>query len=245
MPPIIVPNRNIETYLKYEIAQGTGIAAGLKFEMTEQFLDSLLRRTKVEPPPKLLKGSALRAFFIDVLSDMSNTVPALPDAVRNYLTAGGDEQDAYDLRRFQLSSRLARLARHYGNYRPEWLKVWANDKTALDGGPLAGTEQWQRDLWVRLIEHVHAQKSMGVSWVLPFELFGFLKQAGSTTAGEVYLFGFSYIWHRLRDMIVHLSQHINIHIYTLTFCSIPGRSILACCDASTGSSAFKTRDTGI
>ena len=36
MPPIIVPNLNIATYLKYEIARSAGIAAGLKFQMTEE-----------------------------------------------------------------------------------------------------------------------------------------------------------------------------------------------------------------
>ena len=47
MPPIIVPNRNIATYLKYEIARGAGIAAGLKFQMTEEFLESLIRRNDI------------------------------------------------------------------------------------------------------------------------------------------------------------------------------------------------------
>ena len=46
MPPIIVPNRNIETYLKYEIARGAGIAAGLKFQVTEKFLDELLEKRR-------------------------------------------------------------------------------------------------------------------------------------------------------------------------------------------------------
>ena len=69
MPPIIVPNLNIATYLKYEIARGTGIAAGLKFQMTEEFLGSLMRRNEIETSPKLVNGGALRAFFIDVLSE--------------------------------------------------------------------------------------------------------------------------------------------------------------------------------
>ena len=43
MPTIIVPNANIATYLKYEIARGLGITVGLKFQMTEQFLDDLLQ----------------------------------------------------------------------------------------------------------------------------------------------------------------------------------------------------------
>ena len=215
MPTIIVPNRNIETYLKYEIARGAGIAAGLKFQMTEQFLEGLLCQTKAEPPPKLVKGSALRAFFLDVLSEGSDTVPALPDAVRTYLAAGGDDPDARDLRRFQLGSRLAGLARQYGNYRPEWLKSWADGQTTLDGGPLAATEQWQRDLWAQLIKHVRAQTARGTYWVLPFELFGSLRQTGPSTTKKVHLFGFSYIWHGLRDMIAYLNQEWVVHIYTL------------------------------
>ena len=53
MPPIIVPNLNIAAYLKYEIARGTGIAAGLKFQMTEEFLGTLIRRNENETSPKL------------------------------------------------------------------------------------------------------------------------------------------------------------------------------------------------
>ncbi len=222
MPIIIVPNRNIETYLKYEIARGAGIAAGLNFQMTEQFLEALLRQTNVEPAPKLVKGNTLRAFFLDVLSEDSGTVPPLPDTVCTYLAGGGADQDARDLRRFQLGSRLAGLARQYGNYRPEWLKAWANGQAALDGGPLAATEQWQRDLWARLIEHVRAQTARGTNWVLPFELFGSLEQTRPKAIKEVHLFGFSYIWHGLRDMIAYLNQESNIFIYNFApFAAFP------------------------
>jgi Exodeoxyribonuclease V, gamma subunit len=42
MPTIVVPNRNIATFLKYEIARGVGITTGLTFQMTEEFLETLL-----------------------------------------------------------------------------------------------------------------------------------------------------------------------------------------------------------
>ena len=45
-----------------------------------------------------------------------------------------------------------------------------------------------------------------MNWVLPFELFGYLEQAGFTSPDEIHLFGFSYVWHGLRDMINHLNQ---------------------------------------
>ena len=98
-----------------------------------------------------------------------------------YLAAGGDDQDARDLRRFQLGSRLAGLARQYGNYRPNWLKAWADGEATLDGSPMAGTELWQRDLWARLIKHVHAQSDRGINWILPFDFFRSLEQTGFAT----------------------------------------------------------------
>ena len=155
--PIIVPNRNIATYLKYEIARRAGIAAGLTFQMTEEFLETLLHQTKAESPPELVNTATLRALFIDVLSEESESARPLPDAVRTYIAAGGDGRDARDLRRFQLGSRLAALARQYGNYRPDWLQPGPRVRPRLRDGPLASTEEWQRDLWARLIEHVTTQ----------------------------------------------------------------------------------------
>ena len=147
MPPIIVPNRNIETYLKYEIARGAGIAAGLKFQVTEEFLDELLEKRDEKQTSKLANGAVMRAMFIDVLSDEADPARPLPEVVRTYIEAGGDDQDARDLRRFQLASRLARLASRYGDTRPELPRAWDEGQATLEGEPLEGTEQWQRDLW--------------------------------------------------------------------------------------------------
>ena len=215
MPTIIVPNPNIATYLKYEIARGVGIAAGLKFAMTEQFFDDLLRQAKLYPSSKLVKGGALRSFLIDVLFDGPDAVSPLPDTVLAYLAAGGDDEDARDLRRFQFGTRLAGLARQYGNYRPEWLKAWADGEATLAASPLAGTERWQRDIWAQLIERVRAQELRGTNWVLPSELFDSLERTAVAPTQEIHLFGFSYLWHGLRDMITHLSQRSIFHIYTL------------------------------
>ena len=83
-------------------------------------------------------------------------------------------RDARDLRRFQLASRLAALARQYGHCRPDWLRAWAEGQATLDGSPLAATEQWQPDLWARLTEHVQAQSDRDVNWILPIRFFRLL-----------------------------------------------------------------------
>jgi exodeoxyribonuclease V gamma subunit len=216
LPPIIVPNLNIATYLKYEIARGIGIAAGLKFQMTEEFLGNLIRRNDSEPVSKLVNSRAMRAFFIDVLSEEEDRAQPLPDVVRTYLAAGGDDQDARDLRRFQLASRLASVARQYGNYRPNWLRDWAQGQATLGGSPLAANEEWQPNLWARLTEHVHAPPDRDVNWILPSEFFASLLKSGFEPPATVHLFGFSYVWHGLREMIEHLSEKTNFCIYTLS-----------------------------
>ena len=216
MPPIIVPNLNIATYLKYEIARTVGIAAGLKFQMTEEFLGTLIRRNDSQPVSKLVNDRAMRAFFVDVLSHEEDQARPLPDVVRTYLMAGGDDQDARDLRRFQLASRLASLARQYGNYRPNWLRDWAQGQVTLDGSPLAAAEQWQPDLWARLTEHVHAPSDREVNWILPSEFFASLLKSGFEPPAAVHLFGFSYVWHGLREMIEYLRNKTDVCIYTLS-----------------------------
>ena len=139
----------------------------------------------------------------------------LPKEVRSYFDQGGEDLGARDLRRYQLASRLARLARQYGDTRPDLLQAWAEGRAAFEGGPLAGTEEWQRALWGRLIPLARAQAERGIHWILPVELFGFLDEAGFDSPREVHLFGFSYVWRGLREMIEHLHQRSVIHIYTV------------------------------
>jgi len=212
-PPIIVPNRNIETYLKYEFARRVGVAAGLKFHIIESFLADLL--PKGEPASRLLMPAALRAFFLDVLSEEPDAARTLPKEVRNYLDGGGQDVDASNLRRYQLASRLARLAGQYGDTRPEMLQAWVEGRASFEGGPLAGTEEWQSVLWSRLITLARAQLGQGIRWILPVELFSLLDEAGFDSPRETHLFGFSYVWRGLREMIEHLNQRSGIHIYTV------------------------------
>ena len=188
MPPVIVPNQNIETYLKYAVACQAGIATGLKFHATESFLADLLPRSK--PPYRLLNHALLRAFFLDVLSEESIS-PPLPEAVQFYLSPASNNAGRYDLRQFQLASRLASLARQYGDTRPELLRDWADAKVTARRDQFRSAEEWQRNLWARLI--TRTRKDQSVSWVLPVELFSVLGKVGFDPPSEIHLFGFSYV----------------------------------------------------
>ena len=44
---VIVPNRGVETYLRYEIARRIGIAANLEFRFLEAYVSDLLRKIEL------------------------------------------------------------------------------------------------------------------------------------------------------------------------------------------------------
>ncbi|SIN71293.1 DNA helicase/exodeoxyribonuclease V, gamma subunit [Singulisphaera sp. GP187] len=222
-PPIVVPNPQIAVYLKYEVARRTGIAAGLSFQVTEQFLATLLPPSK--PALRLLDRASLRAMFLEILGAEAKTETArpLPGPVRTYLDAAGDDMAARDLRQFQLATRLARLARQYGDTRPELLRAWAEGDTDLGDGPLAETEGWQRDLWTRLVGDggtlSRSRAQGGDQLILPLELFGRLdKLDGYRPPPLVHIFGFSYIWTGLREMLEHLGRSSEVHVYVPSSC---------------------------
>ncbi len=193
-----------------------GLQQRRTFERPETFLTRLV--AKGDRPPKLLSHNQLRAIFLDVLSAESAAHP-LPAAVQSYLSSSSADAGTRDVRRFQLASRLAGLARQYGDTRPELLRAWAKGQATLSGDPLQTIEEWQRDLWARVIEVVGQASRIDVNgetrWILPQELFGFLESEGAEAPGEIHLFGFSYMWHGLRDMIVKLVEASTVHIYTL------------------------------
>jgi exodeoxyribonuclease V gamma subunit len=223
-PPVVVPNDQIATYLKYQVAERTGIAAGLSFPPLEQFHEWLLEEClpRTQPPYRLATQATLRSLFLSVLDESApGQAPArLPEAVTAFLDAAGDDSSR-DLRRFQLATRLARLARQYGDACPELLQAWAAGETSLGDGPLAETEGWQRVLWARVIGPggpLDRARAQGHShWVLPASLFGVLDRAEGYDPPEVvHIFGFSYLWTGLCALLEHLGRTAEVHVYVLS-----------------------------
>ena len=215
MPPIIVPNPSIATYLKYEFARQLGVAAGLRFLTVEKFLAELLPEHDMQSRTlELLSPGTLRSFFLEVLSDPTSSEP-LPDAVTSYLASAGKDNDAIDLRCFQLASQLGVLANRYGEYRPEFLHNWANDLAVIAEAPFAFTEEWQRSLWTRVVAKIQSPSSEK-RWILPLDFFQVLGELDFKLPAEIHVFGFSYAWRGLREMFDKLRTKTKVNIYTFS-----------------------------
>ena len=172
---IVVPNRNMKTYLELSLARLTGICANVQF----RFSHELFRRAST------LANRVLTALFTDELLDNAELEP-----VRTYLEAGGGEQQEVDRRRVQLGRELARLYSDYESFRPELLDCW---RAGLFIGETDSrdVETWQRRLWLELSE---ASEDTVRDVPAPLHVFGvsYMPRAHidllGRIAGDVYLY---------------------------------------------------------
>ena len=133
---IVVPNRNMETYLELALARLTGICANVRFHSSQKLFGSQSKHA----------NRVLAALFTDELLENPELEP-----VRTYLEAGGGEPQEVDRRRVQLGRELARLYADYESFRPEILECW---RAGLFVGETDSrdVETWQRRLWLELSE---------------------------------------------------------------------------------------------
>lgn len=219
---VVVPNRNVETYLRLQVAQRCGIAANSEMA----FLRKLLATIAEDAIPDAcvadvthVEGHLLALFHHDGLLARPELAP-----VRAYLSAAGSERDALDRRRCQLAVEVAQLFDEYAGSRPEMLAAWLRDERVAFHESEPTFAVWQRVLWLavfgpegRLAEQAKRTKRR----MLPLEtlLDEALRLRPAPFAGEnLHVFGVSYIAMAYHRMLAALAREADVHIYTLSPC---------------------------
>jgi exodeoxyribonuclease V gamma subunit len=230
---LVVPNRNIETYLKHGIAEALGVAANLEITFLQRLAERLAR--DVAPGARLVDARQIEGHLLGLLHDDAFvSAPALAP-VREYLLGAGTRPDAIDRRRSGLAAELARLFDEYGASRPELLQAW-RERATLSGDPLYGDiEAWQRALWLgifgrggRLDRAAQAPRAPGdLPAPLPLTLADLgralearpARKATSDEGGEpLHVFGVSYIARAYHHVLLALGRSRPVHLYTLNPC---------------------------
>jgi len=216
---IVVPNRNIETYLRFGIARRTGIAANLEVHLLRRFVGKLL--CAGPEPLQILDADALRDLVLEqLLDDAALREPELAP-VRGYLHAAGDSAEAIDVRRVQLADALARLFEEYGFSREELLREWPR-RHVLGGTPLAETEVWQRALWLRIFGSSGSAKARtardGIARLQLGALLDSAKPADLNLPGRLHVFGVSYVARAFQRIFAMLAERTHLSVYTLNPC---------------------------
>lgn len=172
---LVVPNRNMETWVRLGLAQKLGVAANMRFRRLEHFIGDVVAKT-CPGDYKLTDLDIVEAAILAVLLDEEVIGSPELEPVRRYLestdeadlnSTGGERpsgtkdnlllNDGSDMRRVQLAARMAYLFQEYSYSRSEMITSWRGNSPAymehryadpakLDQD-LAPTVVWQRALW--------------------------------------------------------------------------------------------------
>jgi len=217
---IVVPNRNVETWLKHGLARRMGIAANLEILLLRRFVGGLLQHglRGEEARLRLVDGAILQDLLLSLLLDEDYLRRDEVARVRSYLHAAGEARDAVDLRRLQLATELSRLFEEYGFSRPELLNAWPREPL-LEKTPFAETEAWQRRLWIDLFGAGGlAERRGGERLVHLPAILDRLRDLELGDGGATYLFGVSYFASAFHRLLARIGERSALHVYTLNPC---------------------------
>jgi exodeoxyribonuclease V gamma subunit len=224
--PLVVPNAQIETYVKLGVARENGIAAHLEAKYLRKYLSDVVAKTA--PDVALVDRSVIEGELLALLHDERWLASGELGPVREYVTAGGVTPDALDLRRYQLSAELARLFDEYAFARPELLSAWREGRTLPDDRPGApapekrGIELWQRAIWLALFGRGGAFERRGRAEGRRYSdlprFFVETRPEALVVPTATYVFGISYVARLYRDVFASLGQAGEVFLYTLNPC---------------------------
>jgi exodeoxyribonuclease V gamma subunit len=143
---VLVQSLGMARWLKLELAERLGVAAGLRFPFPRALALELFRAAGVDTDQQPSFDPQTLTWRIFSLLPGLAEQPAF-EPVARYL-AGGDGR-----KRFQLAAKLATVFDQYLTYRPEMIRSW---ETAKNGAKTAGKkpvtgladeDEWQPILW--------------------------------------------------------------------------------------------------
>ena len=217
---VVVPNRNVETFLRLKVAEHCGIAANLETTFLRQFLAGIAE--SAVPDARVAHAAHVEGHLLALLHDDARLAEPSLAPVRAYLASAGVDRDALDRRRCQLASMLAQLFDEYAGSRPEMLAVWASEATHT--GPKSSLEDWQRSLWQEVFgrsgDLARQAATSGIRYVQLEELWDEARAKSTAPfAGQtLHVFGLSYIATAYHRMLAALARGSTVHVYTLNPC---------------------------
>ena len=222
---LLVPNRNMERFVRLGLAEALGVAANLRFRRLERFTAELVAGA---PPPRdgalaarLVDADALAGALLALFHDEAALAAPELAPVRGYLAA--PDREGTDLRRVQLAVRLGRLFEEYAYSRPEMVAEWS-----AEGAPLARRREgsiasWQAALWRGIAGEggvLSRHPAEGARWVELGEVLAGALPLGGPGASQapLHVFGISYVARAFAALFERLAAERDVHLFTLNPC---------------------------
>lgn len=146
---ILVQSPGMAQWLKMQLAQEQGIAAGYEFPLPSTFVWRCFQHALQDIPSQSEFNKPFLVWRLMRLLDQR-----LEDDAFQQLAWYLAEDDS-QLRRFQLCSSIADIYDQYLVYRPDWIAAWEEGKNAQDLPESKAQDQaWQSILWRDLVADV-------------------------------------------------------------------------------------------
>jgi exodeoxyribonuclease V gamma subunit len=219
---IVVPNRIVEQFVRYRLAESIGVAANLKFPFLRNYLAELLQST--DKNLKILDADELQLILFECLRSSSHRDDPDLKPARDYIQAGSGTDADVELRTILLASQLARLFREYSISRRRMIEKWRTARRS-DLDAMGETERWQRHLWQSVFD-LHGR--VREDWLLERETrlmmlpdafeAGDSRHLKSALPVALHVFGASYAGNAYAEIFARLGALGDIRIYALNPC---------------------------
>ena len=219
---IIVPNRVVERFIKFRVAEQIGVAANLRFPFLRSFLRRLIE--EAEPELRIVEGDQLQIVIFEVLRATIGGGDGGMKPAADYIRAGAGTPADLETRAIQLSGRIASLFREYSISREAVLDAWRRGVAA----PFAGSDetgQWQRELWRAIFDEHRCLRSQFVAtpgdhWMMLPDAITVAdpRRLGEAGRGTIHIFGLAYVGTAFARIFRRLAQVMDVEIYALNPC---------------------------
>jgi exodeoxyribonuclease V gamma subunit len=195
---IVVQSKGMERWICLQLAERQGVCANCRFPFPNTFvLEMFQSLLKNLPKPNLFDPGVMTWRVMRVLPKLIEE-PAF-EPLRIYLETGRS-----DLKRFQLSQRIADLFDQYLLFRPEMMFQWEKGKA----------RHWQAMLWRELVEgHEHEHRA-----ALAKELFTVMERGTDPPPGiptRISVFGISALPRFHVQVVASLSQIAEVNLFLM------------------------------
>ena len=157
----VIQNRNMEEWLKLELADKTGVFAGINFQFQDETIRNIISLSpEVAEELKIKKTiylDDLKLIIFHTLNNIFSEIQKYPEfeMLQSYVNceyplSGGEIKNIRSSRLYRLSDSIAGLFHHYGLNSPEMIDVWEKRNSyaaETEFSYLEDNEKWQRTLW--------------------------------------------------------------------------------------------------
>jgi len=195
---VVVQSKGMERWICLQLAERHGICSNFRFPFPNTFVHEIFRSVlKTLPKTSVFDPEVMTWRVMKALPSLTEE-PAF-EALRLYLESGRS-----DLKRFQLSQRIADLFDQYLLFRPEMMFQWEKGKA----------RHWQALLWRELVQgHENAHRA-----ALAKELFTALERSSGPLPGipgRISVFGISALPRFHVQVFASLSQVAQVNLFLM------------------------------